>query len=199
MSTWIAAIVDTGGRTDFWTVARRNHVTAVHETVPARALIDCTDTLDFEASTRLAQALSGALGTSAIGLFLQTVSDVYGVRVFERGQIVRRLEYSPDGGGWLTVTGTAQPWESALFFDGPADPTSDTHWPDTIYDDLEDADIARYEAARRRGDASDVMDLVHATHEGIHRVALALGVRPDTHDAHYRKPRWWQRLGRATR
>lgn len=168
-------------------------MSAAINTVPARALIGC-DVSDFEASTRLAQALSAELATVAIGLFMQTVSDVYGVRVFESGQLVRRLEYSRDDGGWLEVSGTPHQWESVLFFDGPANRTNDGHWPDTIYDDLEDADIARYEAARQRGDASGVMDLVHATQDGLYRVAEALGVKPDTHEGYYRKPRWWQRF-----
>lgn len=179
-------------------MAQRHHVSAAIDTVPVRALIGCGAS-DFEASTRLAQALSAELATVAIGLLLQTVSDAYGVRVFDGGELVRRLDYSRDAGGWLEVSGTPQPWEPALFFDGPADLSNETHWPDTIYDDLEDADLARYEAARQSGDASGVMDLVHASQGGFIRIAEALGVTPDTPDAHYRKPRWWHRFRRATR
>ena len=175
-------------------MARRHHVSTAIKSVPARALIGCEDVGDFEASTRLAQALSAELALVAIGFFMQTTSDVYGVRVFDRGQLVRRLEYSRDDGGWLEASGTPQPWESVLFFDGPADRSNEARWPDTIYDDLEDADVARYEAARQRGDASGVMDLVHATQGGLYRVAETLGVKPDTYDAYYRRPRWWQRF-----
>jgi hypothetical protein len=153
VSSWVAAIVDTRGRSDFWDVARRHHV----------------------------------------GLLMQTSADVHGVRAFDRGKLVRRIDYSGDS-GWLDVSGTPQPWESVFFFDGPADLAPGTTWPDTIWDDLEDADIARYEAARAIGAASDVMDLVHASGGGIHRVAAALGVDPSHPSGRYRRPRWWQRL-----
>lgn len=193
MATWVAAIVDTNGRPDFWAIARRHHVTAAIDTVPVRASIDC-EAGDFEASTRLAQALSAELGTVAIGLFMQTAVDAYGLRVFDAGQLVRCLEYTRDDGGWLTVSGTAQPWEPVLLFDGPAELADGGHWPDTLDDDLDDADVARYEAARARGDARDVMDLVHATQHGLLRVARSLGVEPGRPDAQHRRPRWWQRL-----
>ena len=159
--------------------------------MPARALIECEG--DFEASTQLAEALSAELETPAVGLFMQTGADVHGVRAFDSGKLVRRLDYSRDNGGWLHVSGTPQPWESAFFFDGPADDALGTPWPDTIYDDLSDEDIARYEAARAIGDASSVMDLVHASGGSIHRVAAALGVDPSQAVGRYRRPRWWQR------
>ena len=165
------------------------------DTVPVRALIHCEVGFDFEASTRLAGALSAELGTLAVGLLVQTVSDAYGVRAFDRGTLVRRLDYSGDE-GWLHVEGAAQLWESALFFDGPADLGAGTAWPDTIDDELSDADLARYEAARAIGDATNVMDLVHASAGGIHRVAAALGVDPSGPAGRYRRPGWWQRLFR---
>ncbi len=192
MSSWIAAIVDTRGRSDFWDVARRHHVSGSVDTVPARALIECEG--DFEASTGLAEALSAALETSAVGLFMQTGADAHGVRAFERGKLVRRLDYSRDSGGWLDVSGTPQPWESVFFFDGPADLADEAPWPDTLDDELSDADIARYETARAIGDASTVMDLVHASGGSVHRVAAALGVDPSQPVGRYRRPRWWQRL-----
>ena len=192
MSSWVATIVETRGRADFWDVVRRHHVVPSVAAVPARALIECEG--DFEASTRLAELLSAELETSAVGLFMQTTADVHGVRVFERGTLVRRLDYSRDSGCWLDVSGTRQPWEPALFFDGPADLDSDSPWPDTIDDDLDDADLARYEAARAIGDPSSVMDLVHASGGGIHRVAAALGVDPSQPAGRYRAPRWWHRF-----
>ncbi|HEY1550478.1 MAG TPA: hypothetical protein VGG28_21770 [Kofleriaceae bacterium] len=195
MSSWVAAIVDTRGRSDFWDVARSQRVSASADTVPVRALIECAG--DFDASTRLAEALSAELETSAVGLLMQTGADVHGVRAFDRGKLVRRIDYSRDSGGWLVVSGAPQPWESVFFFDGPADLARGTPWPDTISDDLSDADIARYETARAIGDASNVMDLVHASGGSIHRVAAALGVDPSQPAGRYRRPRWWQRaLGR---
>ena len=160
--------------------------------MPVRALIDCDVGFDFEGATRLAGALSAELGTFAVGLFMQTVADGYGVRAFDRGTLVRHLDYM-GGEGWLRVDGAPQPWESALFFDGPADLAAEASWPDTIDDDLSEADIARYEAARAIGDARNVMDLVHASAGGIHRVAAALGVDPSQPTGRYRRS-WWQRL-----
>lgn len=191
MSSWVAAIVDTRERADFWDVARSHHVVPTVTAVPARALIECE--LDFEASTRLAKALSAKLDTSAVGLFMQTGADGYGVCAFERGKLVRRIDYSRDVGGWLEVSGTPQSWESAFFFDGPVDLDSEKPWPDTIYD-LDDTDIARYESARAIGDASNVMDLVHPCSGSIYRVAAALGVDPNQPVGRYRRRRWWQRV-----
>jgi hypothetical protein len=192
VSSWVATIVDTRGRSDFWDVVRRYNVFASADAVPVRALIECEG--DFEASTRLAEALSADLETSAVGLFMQTGADAHGVRAFEGGKLVRHIDYSRDSGGWLDVSGTPQPWESAFFFDGPADLAPETPWPDTIHDDLSDADIARYEAARAMGDASSVMDLVHASGGSIHRVAAWLGVDPRKPDGRNRTSRWWQRI-----
>ena len=195
MSTWIAAVVDTGGRTDFWDVARRRDVLPIVEAVPPRVLIECEG--DFDASTRLAELLSAELQVSAVALVMQTTSDVYGVRAFDRGALVRRLDYSRDFDRWVDVVGERQPWEPAFFFDGPADLAPGARWPDTIYDDISDDDIARYEAARNVGDASGVMDLVHASGGSIHRVAAVLGVDPSQPAGRYRRPSWWRRaLGR---
>jgi len=194
MSTWLATIIDTGGRADFWEVARAHHVSPLGDGIPPQALIDGGSGFDVESSMRLAQALSAALGTHAAGLFLQTGADVYGVRAFEHGQLVRRLDYSRDGGGWLRVEGTPQRWESSLLFDGPLSLGADLSWPDTLDDDLGDADLARYEAARSAGDPGAVLDLVHPSGGGIHRVARALGVDPDRPAGRYRRPSLWARM-----
>jgi hypothetical protein len=105
----------------------------------------------------------------------------------------RSIDYSRDSGGWLDVSGAPQAWESVFFFDGPAGVALDAPWPDTLDEDLGDADIARYETARASGDASSVMDLVHASAGSIHRVAAALGVDQSRPAGRYRRPRWWQR------
>jgi hypothetical protein len=193
VGSWVATIVDTAGCADFWEIARAHGITPSLTAVPPRALIDCD--IEFETSTRLAQALSAQLQTFAVGLIMQTTSDVHGVRAFDRGNVLRRLDYSRDEGGWLEVIGAPQPWESVLFFDGPVELA--THWPDTLDDDISDDDIARYEAARKLGDASTVMDLVHASGSGIHRVATALGVISTEPHAHWHKPGFFKRvLGR---
>ncbi|HEY4059729.1 MAG TPA: hypothetical protein VGM39_24110 [Kofleriaceae bacterium] len=183
MGSWVATIVDTQNRADFWDIARTHGIIASTTVVPPRALIDCD--IDFEASTRLAEALSAQLQTLAVGLIMQTAADVHGIRAFDRGTLQRRIDYSRDEGGWRDLVGLPQLWEAALFFDGPADLS---HWPDTLDDDISDEDIERYNAALALRDAASVMDLVHATGSGIHRVATALGVTPTKPDAQWHKP-----------
>ncbi|NUP05400.1 MAG: hypothetical protein HOW73_04995 [Polyangiaceae bacterium] len=195
MATYIAAIVETGGREDFWDIARRHNVEPLAgANVPTRALITCGTTSDFESSLRLAEALARELDTTSVGFYAQTSSDCYEVRAFERGQNTRRLAYARDQGGWLHVEGTTQAWEACLFFDDKAstDASSD-RWPDTIYDELSDETIARYEAAKAAGDPASVMDFLHPSIGAIRRMCAFFGVDADTPTAHLRKPSLWSR------
>jgi hypothetical protein len=192
VGSWVATIVDTQNRADFWDVARAHGITPSTTTVPPRALIDCD--IDFDASTRLAQTLSAQLQTFAVGLIMQTSSDVHGVRAFDRGTLVRRIDYSRDEGGWRDLVGAPQLWESPLFFDGPLELSGNARWPDVLDDDVTDDDIARYNAALALRDASTVMDLVHATGSGIHRVATALGVTPTEPHARWHRPGFFKRV-----
>ena len=69
MSTWVGAIVETGGRADFWDAARKHGVVATADESAPYVLIDCG--YDFQAASRLAEALSKDLGTTAIGFVVQ--------------------------------------------------------------------------------------------------------------------------------
>ncbi len=198
MGSWVAAIVETGGRADFWDVARRQDVKPVDEGVPAHVLIECELGWDFTASLRLAETLSRALATSAIGFYGQSSADCYEICGYSSGERVRRLAYSRDEGGWLHVEGTPQPWERAFFFDGKfATSSVAEHWPDMLDDELSDQDIRRYESARRAGDASAILDLLHPSSLApLHRVCAHFGLRAEAPTARWKKRSWWARLFR---
>lgn len=180
MGTWVGAIIETAGRADFWDIARRHGVEATTRDVPARVLVNCDIGFDFEASVRLAEAMSKSVGAGAIGFVVQTAADVHELHAFVAGTAVRRLGYSRDEGGWLVVEGAPQPWERAYFFD-PED-------VEAVCEDLSDEDRARYEAASRAGDGTSVLDLIHPSSMApMRRACTALGVRPDRPDGRWRK------------
>jgi hypothetical protein len=182
MSTWVGAIIETVGRADFWDVARKHGVEATTQETPKYVLVECDVGGDFHASVRLAEAMSRDLGGTAIAFVVQTTADVHEVHAFSKGAAMRRLAYSRDNDGWLQVEGTPQAWERAYFFDDAASTASDeaSRWPDMLWDDISDEDVVRYEAARRSGDASSVMDLMHPSSTlPMHRVCESFGVRSD--------------------
>ena len=171
MSTWVGAIIETAGRTDFWDIARKHGVEGVTLEIPTYVLVDCEVGVDFHASVRLAEAMSRDLGATALGFVVQTTADVHEVHAFSKGAAIRRLAYSRDDDGWVQVEGTPQPWERAYFFDDAAD---------MLWDDMSEEDVARYEAARRVGEASSVMDLMHPSSTApMIRVCDSFDVPPD--------------------
>ncbi|MBI5478576.1 MAG: hypothetical protein HY906_06975 [Deltaproteobacteria bacterium] len=197
MSTWVAAVVETAGRADFWEIARNHGVQATIADVPKYALIECDAGFDFQASVRLAEALSRDLGTTSLGFVVQTNADVHELHAFSSGPAVRRLAYSRDSGGWLQVEGTAQPWERAYFFDEAGSTKTDDsgRWPDMLWDDLSDEDLARYEAAKAAGDPATVMDWMHPSSTApMHRVCGFLGIHADRPAGSWRKPSLWSRV-----
>ena len=163
MSTWVGTIVETAGRADFWDLARKHGIDGTTKEIPKYVLVECDVGGDVHASVRLAEALSRDVGATAIGFVVQTTADVHEIHAFSKGAAIRRLAYSRDNDGWVQVEGTPQPWERAYFFDDAASTASDDadRWPDMLWDELSEEDVARYEAARRQGDASSVMDLMH--------------------------------------
>jgi hypothetical protein len=179
MGTWIGTIIETAGHADFWDVARKHGIEGSMQDVPTYALIECDG---VDGSFRLAEAISRELGTTAIGFAVQTNADVHEVRVFSKGTAIRGLAYTRDHGGWVQIEGTPQPWERVYFFDEAASTASDdpSRWPDMLWDEMSEEDVARYEAARRGGDASAVMDLMHPSSTApMHRVCATFDVRPD--------------------
>lgn len=197
MSTWVGAIVETRGRADFWELARKHGVDGATQEIPKYVLVDCDSGFDFHASVRLAEALSKDVGATAIGFVVQTTADVHELHAFSNGIAIRRLAYSRDGGGWMQTDGTPQSWERAYFFDSEGSTASEEvgPWPDMLWDEMPETDVARYEAARRVGDATSVMDLMHPSSTApMHRVCASLGVRPDRPLGRWKKPSLLSRL-----
>jgi hypothetical protein len=194
MGTWTAVIVDSQGRADFWKAAKAEGVESDTTAVTPLVLIDVDPGSDFESPILLAQTLSTVLRTAAIGFAAQTGSDAYEIRAFDHGECMRRLAFSRDDDGWLAVDGRVQPWEPAFFFDGPADGASGT-WPDTLDEELSDADVARYEAARLARDPSPVMDLVSPRSTApLRRLCAFYGVDPDAPAGRWQKRSFFGKL-----
>lgn len=192
MGTWVAAIVKTRERSDFWDVASTLGIEQVEPSTPAHALINC---FDFQASVRLAEKLSRELSTTSLGFVAQTSADVHELQVFEDGRCIRQLCYSRDGGGWLEIHGTPQAWERVYFFDDNSSTTADGRWPDMLHDELSDEDIVRYEKARLAGDPSKVMDLLHpSSMSPMLRVCASFGIKPERSSGRWRKPSLWSRI-----
>ena len=198
MATWLGSIVETQGRLDFWDVARKHGVRSSAAAVPAHALIDCDSGSNFLSSVRLAAALSRELSVMAIGFVVQTTSDVHLVHAYVDGEVVRRLEYSRDDRGWGLVEGPPQAWEQAYFFDGEA--TADGQWPDLLDDELSDADLARYEEAKRAGDTSPVIALLRPSSTApMWRVCESFGIVRGSEPAGvWKKPSLLSRLFGST-
>jgi hypothetical protein len=195
MATWVACIVDTKSRPDFWDVARRMGVRPSTAEVPAYALIDCDCGLDFLASIRLAGELSRELSTMCIGFVAQTNTDVHVLRTFVDGAAIRRVEYNREGGGWGIIEGEPQPWEGAYFF-GEERTASGNYWPDMLSDEISPEDRARYEEAKRIGDPSTIMELLHPSSLApMWRVCEVFGIDEGERPAGiWKKPSMWSRL-----
>lgn len=179
MSTWLGTIVATNGIPEFWQVSAKHGVQQTSEGVAPFALIECEVGFDFQASIRLAEALSRDLATMAIGFVVQTTSDVHEVHSFVNGTCVRRLAYSRDEGGWIGVEGEPQFWECRYFFDESSTTDGDT-WPDMLFDELSDDETMRYEAAKRAGDAMSVLPLLHPSSTApMLRLCDSLGISGD--------------------
>lgn len=194
MSTWVGTIVATNGSSEFWNVAARHGVQQVVEDVPPFVLIECEVGFDFRASIRLAEELSRGLSTMAIGVVVQTNSDVHEMHTYMNGKCARRLGYSRDEGGWIVVEGEPQPWERVYFFDVGSTADGDP-WPDMLSDELSDDDMKRYEEAKRAGDASQMLSLLHPSSTApMMRVCDSLGIRGEQPAGRWKKRSFWARL-----
>jgi len=198
MSTWVGTIVATDGISEFWKKFAEHGVQQIAFGVPPFVLIDCNIGFDFQASVRLAEALSRDLSTMAIGFVVQTNADVHELHTYRRGNCVRRLVYSRDEGGWIVAEGEPQSWEHAYFFGGVSTGEGST-WPDLLDDDLSEDDLKRFEAAKTASDPMPVLSLFHPSSTApMLRVCGALGIEGDKPAAKWKKPSFWRRLfGRA--
>lgn len=130
MATWVAAIVDTAGKTDLWhrLAAHRIFGTEAPTPIPERLLIDC-DAYFSGSLPNFAETLSRELGTEVIAFGLQTVVDWLELRVYRNGEQVRSIHYCPEDeqhndhlpDGWLCDEGASQEWEQQFFFDNEDD------------------------------------------------------------------------------
>jgi hypothetical protein len=193
VTTWIAAIVETRDLPDFWATASRHGVVPLSQGVPKHVLIDCGAGFDFHAPVQLAEALSRDTGGMAIGFLVQTNADVHELHAYQAGALVRRLQYSRDYGGWQAPEGSTQAWERAYFFDDQR--TTDGQWPSLLDDEATDDDVARYEAAKRDGDASPILDLIRPSSTiPMRRVCAFFGLTPEEPAARWKKPSFWSGL-----
>ena len=117
------------------------------------------------------------LSTMSIGFVAQTNTDVHVMRTFVNGTAIRRVEYNREGGGWGILDGEPQPWERAYFFDEERS-AGGNNWPDMLDDEISDEDRARYEEAKRAGDPSAIIGLLHPySLAPMWRVCEAFGIR----------------------
>jgi hypothetical protein len=193
MATWCGVLASWETGADLAAIARRLDLEVLAEPGPGHLLVDCG--AHFGVPARLAAALSRELGGETLGFDAQTASDAYQLDAFERGTPVRHLLYTRDDGGWVEVTGTMQPWEPAFFFDGNAASGDGEGWPDLLSDELDDESIARFEAARKAGNPSAVLDLLepHST-APLLRLCALWGVDAQRPWARWRKPSFLRRL-----
>jgi hypothetical protein len=194
MSTWVAAIVETRGRPDFWDVARGIGVESTKKDVPPYVVISCDASFDMTAVFTLSKDLSAALATTVIGFVIQTGVDTHFTHVYRDGVLIRRLEYEREGDHWIAVEGTAQPWEPAYFF---GKELGEEDWPDMLWDEISDADLARYQKARTAGAIGDAIDLIHPSSTApMHRVCERLGIPGGTASGTWSPPRksLWSRF-----
>ena len=196
MGTWVGTIVATTGTSEFWKVAAKHGVQQVVDGVPPFVLVECDVGFDFQASVRLAEALSSALSTTAVGFVVQTTSDVHEIHTFVKGTCVRLLAYNRDDGGWVIVEGEPQSRECAYFFDDGST-TEGEKWPELLSDELSEDDVRRYDEAKRAGNAMSVLPLLHPSSTApMWRVCESLGIKADEPEGSWRKCSFWSCLFR---
>ncbi|MEO8798342.1 MAG: hypothetical protein ABI551_10685 [Polyangiaceae bacterium] len=158
MGSWVGMLVKMGA--EAWPILGKHGVEATSSRVVPWIYVDCAGA--FGEIEAFGETLSRALGSECIAFSAQSSADAYGVWHFDRGERLRVLTYSGDHGGWSKNEGAQQSWEAAFFFD-PRGSTADdvACWPAMLGDELSPEDVARYEAAKTKGDPRPVMDLLH--------------------------------------
>ncbi len=192
MSTWAGAIVDTRGSSEFATVAAKYRIVVTREVTPW-VLVECDTNFASLCPPVFAEALSRELQTTVIAFFLQTAASVEDVEHWEHGKLLRKLQYSQDGGGWITHSGSAQAWEPQYFFADDEGAAGDANWPSNLDEGATDEEIARYGHARAANDATAILDLLSGgSARGIHRLCKQFGVSPDAAGGRYTPPTNWR-------
>jgi len=194
MATWSGIVLETGGRSDFWAVARPHRIEGRTADV-SKSILLVDPSADLKSLFRIARSLSEELCSAAPVLAGQSTVDYLHVQALERGQVRRCLEFSAEEGGWVRNHGIAQPWEEALFFGGWEVGALDelqASWPDMLFDQLSEQDMARCRLARAERDPSKIMDLLHPSSLlPLFRVVRGMGHGPDHPEGTIRGP-WWK-------
>ena len=179
--------VDDGKR--FLELANRYRIVVADPSGPW-LLIDVEPRLRRLGPPAFAQALSKELNTSVIAFFLQSTVSTERIEHWENGELVRELEYTLEGGGWIAQRGAVKPWEGAYFFSEEEGTTDGEDWPRNLSDEISPADLVRYENARAKRAAEPVMDLLRGG--SIHRLCEFYGVDPKRPGAQYKWPPNWR-------
>jgi hypothetical protein len=121
MGTWAGIVVETGGHSTFWQIARKLGIKPLVERVPKKV------GLAFEDAFALAEKVSLTLQSTVVALAVETSPDVVELRVFSSGTRVRRLAFSGEGPPpagderWVADEGATQEWEKAYLTE-PGEP-----------------------------------------------------------------------------
>ena len=112
MATFCGVICEVADEAAFYAKARALGVRRLREAT--RTITIDTSSAFIDPSEKLARELSTLDGVErAFAILGQSSADGYVVAENVRGEVVRRVLYDRDGGGWET-SGTPRPWESAL-------------------------------------------------------------------------------------
>jgi hypothetical protein len=192
MATWVGAIVETLGRADFSKIVA-DHRIAIHGPLTPWVLIETEVKLSSLGLPAFAETLSRELRSSVIGFALQTTASVEQIEHWNDGQLVRKLDYVGDEGGWITQAGKPQEWEREYFFASDESTAEGAKWPLNLGDELTEEERARYHRAKAAGDASSIMDLLTAgSGWGLRRLCGHFGVDPERPAARYTPPPNWK-------
>ncbi|MFK7989792.1 MAG: hypothetical protein AB8I08_27485 [Sandaracinaceae bacterium] len=187
MGSWVGAFVETRGAADLREVLAVQDVEIHGEASGEWLYVTAEISLASLEPPAFAEAVSRALGGRVVAFFLQSTASVEEIVCFKAGEQVRRLLYEEDT--WVASDGTPQDWEPDYFFAEDEGTGPDEAWPMALYDEVSPADQARYEEARRTGDAASVLDLLHVgSGHGLRRLCTRWGVKPDAPHATYRPP-----------
>jgi hypothetical protein len=192
MATWAGAIVETRGRTDFPAIAAAHRITVTGPVTPW-VLVQGSVSFAAPGPPVFAEALSRELQGTVLAFVVQTTASVERLEHWEKGQLVRKLEYAGDAGGWVTRQGTPQAWEGVYFFAEDEGTAEDMAWPLNLGDELSAEQLTRYERARAAKDASGILDLLQGgSLWQLHRLCEHYGLDPSKPGAHHTPPRSWK-------
>lgn len=196
MATWAGALVETRGRgrDELAAIFAQHRITlADYDTTLPWLLVDVHINFAHLNPPKFAEKLSSELHTNVLGFFLQSTASVEQLEHWQNGQLLRKLEYSADEGGWITQFGSQQAWEPAYFFADDEGIEEGENWPLNLGDELSDEALARYKRAREQKDAAPIMDLLSGGSAwSIHRLCEHLGVNPSQPGARFTPPTNWK-------